>query len=114
MSEIKVIKKQESVESRIINDGSPFKRFAVVRVAGRNCQRFRAWYDTFAQAEEAANQFAADERNGRGLYFVLESQLGVGYQAEFDRKLPDIERNHFEAVRRRAIAEDERRKVEAS
>jgi len=102
MSEIKVIKKQPQVESRILNAPSPFKQFAVVRVAGRNCQRFRSWYDTFAEAEQVATEYASSEESGHGLYFVMESQLAVGYSDTFERKIPDIQRNNFREVKRRA------------
>lgn len=104
MSEIKIIKKSEVVETRLINNGSAFKRFGVVRVGGKNAQSFRAWFDTFGEAEQVANEYANGQH--KGLYFILEVQAGLGMPGEFDRKLPDIEHNHFTAVKqRKAVAE---------
>lgn len=109
MSEIKVVKKSPQVETRIINAGSPFKRFAVVRVGGKSQQAFREWFDTYSEAEETATKYASDVR--KGLYFILEVQAGFGQPGEFERKLPHIDRNHYLLVRERkalAAAAEER------
>ena len=86
----------KSVETRIVNNGSPFKRFAVVRVGGRKQQSFRAWFNTFAEAEEVANEYALGET--KGLFVVMEVQAALGQKGEFERKLPDIEHNYINNV----------------
>ncbi len=86
----------KQVETRIVNNGSPFKRFAVVRVAGKKQQSFRAWFNTFAEAEATANEYALGET--KGLFVIVEIQAALGQAGEFERKLPDIEHNYINNV----------------